>query len=237
MSKIADKISKLIAKAESTTHPEEADSFMLMVHKLLEQHGMSLLDVGKLNSEDPVGQTSDAGKFYASESAFRDVAFYLAEYYGCKAVVHVHGNHRNLSVFGRDSARITFELMWPYVKKCIRSEARRLHNVVKAEFAPIPVPSKLSTVARQQRWVADALSSRLLRAIHDRRRETPEQTGVNALVPVDLIQQLMDDLYDDIKTAKDRQLKTTAEAREAAGNINLNEQVDSAERKKRKLIV
>ena len=232
MSNIADKIAKLIAKADSTTHPEEADAFMSMVHKLLTEHGMSLLDVGKLNSEDPVGKTGAAGRFYASESAFRDTAFNLAEYYGCKAIITNIGNRRLITVIGRESARVTFELMWPYVKKCIRAEARRLHNVIKAEFDPIPVPNKVSTVARQQRWVADAMTYRLAVIVADRNREQPAETGVNALVPVDLIQQIMDEDYGNAKTATGRTLKTTKEAQAAADNINLSDQLkDTANRK------
>ena len=38
-SKIADLISKLIAKAESSTHPEEAETFMAKAHELLNKYG------------------------------------------------------------------------------------------------------------------------------------------------------------------------------------------------------
>lgn len=212
MSNIADKISKLIAKAESTTHPEEQDTFMAKVHQLLEQHGMSLLDIGKLQSDDPVGRSKISSAYYASESSFRDVAFAAARYYGCKATVTNIGNHRMVAVYGRESARITFELMWPYIKKSIRRHARRL------------VAEEGSTFARQQRYVADALTGRLNLLYWKNQPKGHEGKGVNALVPVDLI----DEIMPDCKTVRSRDLLVTQGAEDAANSINLSAQVDAA---------
>lgn len=220
--KIADRISAMIAKAESSTHPEEAATFMAMVHKMLEEHGMSMLDVGTLNSDDPVGHKRRAGKFYASESSFRDTAFSLAEYYGCTAYISVMGNHRYITVIGRESARITFELMWPYVKKCIRAEARRL---TKEEG---------STFARQQRWVADALTHRIDKILFERRygANAPQDRGVNALVPVDVINAYCKEHFAHAKTVRDRDLQSSSAARAAADNIGLDVQMSSAATRK-----
>lgn len=223
MSNIADKISKLIAKADSSTHPEEASAFMAKVHQLLEAHGLNLLDLGRLQSDDPLGKHEKQAEFFASETALRDVVFRLARFYGCRAVIHQQDNHRWATIIGRESARITFELMWPYVKKTIRFEARRLAKESTTK----------TTYARQLRFVADALAERLLLEVY-RRLETEKAnetvtTGVNALVPVDLLQQMVD--AQGAKVARDRETKTTPEARAAAANVSLNLQTTGAKQK------
>ena len=113
--KIAEKIQKLLAKANSSTHPEEAETFMAKAHALLEQHGLSLFDLGKLDSEDPIGRSQDKEMLRANSAAsWRTmVAGQLAIYYGCKMVTTNYrgDNFTYWTVFGRESARITFMLM------------------------------------------------------------------------------------------------------------------------------
>lgn len=209
-SSIADKISKLIAKAESSSHPDEADTFMAKVHQLLEQHGLDLQQVGKLQSDDPVGRSNSVGAYFASESAFRDVAFAAARYYGCQGLVASVGSKRYVHVVGRQSARTTFELMWPYLKRSIRAKARQLEK------------EEGSTFARQRRWVADALTARINKLLHEREfheaRKEVVTTGVNALVPVDLIEQMTSHA----KVVRGRNLQSTSGAIAAAAGIGLD---------------
>lgn len=229
---IADKISVLIRQAEESTHPEEAATFMAKVHSLLEKHGLNLLDLGRLSSDDPVGKSRKQAEFFASESFMRDVVFHLARYYGCRAIVHTVGNHRWATIMGRESARMTFTLMYPYVKKCIRSEARRLHKIEAADPIWAMLPKKArSSYAKQQRYVADALAWRLQVEVARRSREDKvyQARGVNALVPVDEIDAMVDAMG--AKTARDRQYLTTKEAEEAAQGINLNQQMAGAKQK------
>lgn len=222
---IADRITKMIELAESTTHPAEAETFMAKVQALLEQHGMSMLELGTLSSDDPVGCSKDVGTYNNMESSYRDVAFEVAEYYGCEATVGKryvskpntkkgYVFHNAVTVYGRESARITFTLMWPYIKKSISRAARELSK------------QNGELIAKNMRWVADALTHRVayinLQKKKDNQKLKVNTTGVNALVPVDLIKQAMPD---DLKTVRERNWETTSGARKAAGDINLDAQV------------
>jgi len=76
MSNISNKIAAMIAKAESSSHPEEADAFMSKVHELLEKHGLSLQDIGTINEDDPVGHTKEAGYYFKAENAMKHVGHF-----------------------------------------------------------------------------------------------------------------------------------------------------------------
>jgi len=175
--KIADKIRKLIAKADSSTHPEESAAFMAKVHGLLESHGLS----------------------------------------NCEALIANCGNKRFVTIIGRESARVTFAVMFPYIRRCISASAREL------------VKTQGSTYSKQHGYVARALGLRLDGMYFDRKRERAEyaKTGVNALVPVDIIKAYSEEKFNPGK-ARPSSYLTTLSAMAAAKDINVDQQVDGA---------
>lgn len=230
---IADKVRKIIAKAESTSSPNEAEAFMAKAQAMLEAHGMSLLEVGRLG-EDEIGCTDDAGRYTKMETSFRDLAFVLAEYYGCEGVIRQkrvycekkkqYVTRFSVDVYGRESARVTFTLMWPYVKRAVLDSAFALYNEDRKEHGK-PVHSR-SVYMRQ---VATALEYRVRKLVREMRVERAAKgvasTGVNALVPVDLIQQL---LPDNLRTARSTKKTTTERAHAAAQDIGIDRQVNTS---------
>jgi hypothetical protein len=219
---IAAKIKKLIAFADSTAHPEEAETFMAKAHELLLAHGISLLGLGRMG-DDPVGQSQSFGHNTASDQWRGEVAHALSTYYGCKTLFSaVDKYNKSWFVFGRESARITFELMWPYIDRRVMELARREHKA-----------GNYTDVRMARRKIGNALARRIWVLINERRAQeaaateagiTPVHagTGVNALVPVDIITAAMDDAFAERKTSKAAQLKTDGNARNVANEVSLN---------------
>ena len=212
MSDIAQKIAKLIAKADSSTHPEEADAFMSKAHAMLEAHGLSLLDLGTLDSDDAVGKTDNA--MLSSDGGKDKIAFPLAAYYGCELVIaHAPGTRstKRYVLFGRESARVTFQLMAPFV---FRQVARMA--LVEQKSGAYSTPAKARTA------LAGALAMRLYRltAANEAR---PQGSGLNALVPVDIIRQARDLAF---PKATPSRMKHDHDynAQEVAKRVSLNQQ-------------
>lgn len=217
MTNIADKIAKIIAKADSTTNEEEAETFMAKAHELMTKHGLDLLAVGKLNSDDPLGRTQDAASASASYSWAAMMGSQLARYYGCRVVLTGTRKTNTFDVFGRESARVTFQLMFPYVYRQVMKVARELHK-----------EGKFPTGGKARTAVGNALALRLHRMAKEQegaREAAPKSSGLNELVPVDLIENMMVEAYPNLRSARSRSVKTNAAATEAAGRINVNRQM------------
>ena len=243
--KIADKISKLIAHADSTTNEEEAATFMKKVRDLLEQHGMSLMDVGRLQEDDPLGVDKDSVYYNVPDGCFRDLIFELAEYYGCKATIgkrQVRTTHKNarhsfvtrmaVTLYGRESARVTFQLMWPYVERELRRRARIMHDDEKKELEEAfgsmkNVPKKYrSTFLKQLGFVSNSLMFRVAKHNMENRPPVEDNDNPNALVPVNLIDQL---LPENLQEAKARKHAISTRSEAEAKDINLEMQMAKEE--------
>ena len=112
----AQKIKQIIAKAESTNSQAESESLMAKAHQLMTEHGLSMLDLGCLDKDDPLGRDEDLYN-NASDTWQLNVGYALARYYGCR-LISADGHTKSATkwvIFGRESARITFNLMWPFI--------------------------------------------------------------------------------------------------------------------------
>lgn len=217
MTDIANKIRKILAKADSTTSPEEASVFMEKAHSMLEAHGLSLLDLGRLDNDDPIGTDHGATKNFAAENWLKMVSSQLARYYGADLVATSIGNKTKHSVIGRESARITYQLMQPYVARQVRQLARQA--VKDGEF---------KSESRAKTAIGNSLSLRIHRLVdeqEDRRKEDLPGKGLNALVPVDMIRMEMETQFPNLREARrGRAVSTTEASRRAASKVSLHRQ-------------
>ena len=223
MATIAEKIAKIIAKADSTTSQTEAETFMAKAQAMMEEHGLSLLDLGRLDAEDPIGHTDRA---YVSSDGWKDkVAGQLATYFGCKIVRdQITKTSYAYVVFGRESARVTFSLMLPYVLKQVAKMALDEHA---AEHYP---------PARARSALANATAIRLFRLAKDNREATEASrgtAGLNALVPVDLIDAEIAAVYRGGLKSSRANYATDANARAKAERISLHRQTAAPSNAKR----
>jgi len=209
--KLIERITKLLAKAEGTTNEAEANTFMEKVHSLLEEHNISLHELG--DQDDPIVQDENIQVNRPLSYAVNLVPA-LGRYYGCQTVTSRGRKTNQFFVFGRQSATTTLHLMTPFVLSQVRQQARRLHNEGKS-----PTYGKALTA------VANALTVRVnkLWEAEQVREEQRVASGGKALVPVDLVQAKVDETMDTV-TTKSRMKGFTKGAKDAAERIGINRQ-------------
>lgn len=221
MSNIADKIRKLIALADSTTHPEEADTFMGKAQSLMMAHGLSLLDLGRLDSEDPVGTDMNAVEMKASYDWAEKIMFAAARYYGCEAVMFKRKGGYSIALVGRESARVTAALLIPFI---IRQASKAAGEGVKSGLFPN------RRVAHNH--ISIALRNRIWRET-DVSNKQADGRGLNALVPVDVIQLELEAQFPNSRTARSAKNITSRAAVELASKVSLNLQTGNTANTKR----
>jgi len=211
MSKIIKKINNLLAKAEGTDNEHESELFMAKVHELLEAHQLELSDLGTLDTEDPVIHDKEGVKVSKVYSWSKTLMTAISRYYGCRIVWQTHRSFIHYDVFGRESAVATFHAMQPYIFRAVKRKSRELVN-----------EEKVTTIAKGNTAVANAMAARLNRLTRDKPQSL--ENGYNALVPVNQIDELMDKIYPDANSKMLKGNKTNLAARMAANSISLNAQ-------------
>lgn len=121
-SALAKKIAAILAKAKSTTFEAEAASLMAKAEELMRQHGIDALSIE--DADDPLEIEGDTLRL--SGRAWQSALLYhVAAYYGCDAMF-THGRRRRetiVTLCGRESARTTVRLMWPYIRDAVGRQA------------------------------------------------------------------------------------------------------------------
>lgn len=219
LKRIKDQIAKLLAKAEKTDNVHEADLFMSKVNELLEKYQIEMFEIRAHAGidNDPMGHQEGELNVYASMMWAKLVVHMVARYYGAKVIWEgKKKNHLPYRVFGPESARVTTELMLPYVVSQVRQQAR----VFSQETG--------RTASIAQREIGQALVMRIQRMIDaaDLRRAELQS---RALVPVDTTAEFVEDYYGgNIKRNKGRPLRFGQGAEAHAEKISLNRQATGA---------
>jgi len=211
---IKTKIAALLAKAEGTDNEFEAQTFMAKVNELLEKHQIEMHEIRQAQGDqDPMGKQTGETNVYASMLWARDLGGMLARYYGCRYVYYRRGNHFDYEVVGRESARMTFELMFPFIITQVRLQAKHLcvgsYNVASKSV--------------MEREVGQALIVRIARMVKDAEAQRVVLTG-KGLIPVSDLDAAMADFYPVLKTAKNKPLRFSGDAWNAAQKVSLHHQ-------------
>lgn len=209
------KIAALLAKAESTTNEFEAAAFMAKVNELLEKHQMEMHEVrsARESASDPMGKEKGETNVYASMLWARDLGGAVARYYGCKFFYWKKGNHFTYEVLGRESARTTFELMFPFILTQVKLQAKRLDGETGN--------AKSRSVLERQ--VGQALMIRVDRLAHANAQHRVVLTG-KGLVPVDDLVAAEAEFFPKVKIMKAKSIYLDPDAVEAAEKIGLHHQ-------------
>ena len=205
--KLKKKIAALIAKADGTDNANEAEVFMKKAQELLEKHQIETHELEGL--DDPMCHEKSAME--ATKALRWHVGLFtaLARYYGCSCWFTTYGDgRREVHVAGRESARTTLNVMWPYIKSAVYKSA---------------IASEHET-GRMRKQIAHALSIRLdeLRWARESRKRGDGQTG---LMVLDAAKAYKDSVTGDLKPARSGRKSLSIEAIQAAESIGLNEQV------------
>ena len=128
--KLKRRILALIRKSESTEHEAERDSFAAKARQIMEEHQLTMRDVNR--ADDPLGRTALFCPY--SDGVYPTVAAAGARYLGCATLQQrdfdpVRARMGLKMIFlGRESARVTTEIMVPFWwSECV-ARGRRLHR-------------------------------------------------------------------------------------------------------------
>jgi hypothetical protein len=219
--KIKKQIAALLAKAEGTDNEFEAATFMAKVNELLEKYQIEMHEVRQAGEDnDPLGREEGTTNLYASMGWARDVAGSLARYYGARMIFRKVGNHYRYTVLGRESARMTFELMLPFVISQVRIEAKRLLE-----------RRNEGTRSTWERQIGHALWVRI-HALLPKAEERRAELTANALVPISDVDALVEQEFSNLKKGKDRKIKFSGDAVDAANKVSLHHQATGTGRTK-----
>lgn len=226
LSKIKAKIAALLAKANGTDNENEAAVFAAKAHEMLEQYQLNLFDLGEA---DPMGKEGIHKGNGSTPTWKGHLINQLANYYGCKIIRNrFHDGSWEMNLHGRESARITVQLMVPFIFDQCRAEAKRLKK-----------EGHDGTVEHITRLIANALTNRVFRLAEEQKAETARaagdmedasvraRTARNALVIVKELDAYIESLYSSLKQGKGRAKMSSASAREAAERVSLNRQMSN----------
>lgn len=224
---VVKKIQAMVAKAESTPSLDEAETIMTMVRKMLDQHGISLLTIrNTVMSDDPVEVQEDVYGFWASDNWMKKLSDAAAHYYGVRIVWQKQGNYTHITVVGRESCRAAYAAMLPYLRLRVRRMAASgwRHGNYQSE-------------SRARTQIGIALAYRLYALVlaeQNRPRQATEAAGLNMLVPVDEMEQVLKEHFPGIKEAKlISKARPTRQAIEDASKINLGDQLNAEDFQRR----
>jgi hypothetical protein len=217
--KITKIIQALLAKAAGTDNENEAALFLGKAQELMEKHQIETIDILK---DDPVdmsvlhtGRADGVDRYYARLMSS------LANYYGCRTVFSRRGRVLEVKAVGCESARVTTELMYPFI----------LDQCLKAAKKVVAETGCTYPAARGK--VINAMMFRLNRLVLERKpEEVKTSSGKNALVVVNAVKAKMSELFPDLKDGRDSSYGTDAAARREANGISLNHQTGSSETKR-----
>lgn len=221
--KITKQIKALLAMAASSTFENEAEAAAAKAHELMTKYQIEVSDV---LADDPLDRSAPYAATSSSPSYKKHLWAAIARYYGCKSVISWKTNiNYEVHIIGRESSRITTELMYPFILKQVREAGRKLanENGHKAEA--------------MIRDVSNALVFRLskLSAEQEAKAPTPSTvSGKNALIVTDALNALMEQLYPKLKSSAGRAIGTNGAASRAAEGISLARQTTHANVKRLK---
>lgn len=213
LTNIKRKIAALLAKAEGTDNEFEAATFMAKVNELLEAHQLSIYQLG--DESDLMGKQEGEFNVYASMSWAKILIHQIAMFYNTETVWWRVGNHLKYEVVGRESNRITTELMIPFIIAQVRQRGRILANET----------GRTHSVATRD--VGQALTTRIWAEIQ-KNKPARDAHAAKMLIPVDEVKAYLNDAYKGFKTGKARVLKTSQSARDHADRIAIQRQAPNA---------
>jgi hypothetical protein len=206
MSNIKTKIAALIAKAKGTDNEHEASTFMAKAQELLEKHQ---LEMWELNEDDPMGHQFFGRARMQIDKSERSLLNAVARLYGANTVLARDKGKQIIDLVGRESSRITTELMWPFIMDQVRKLAKE-YNVIH-RVGPV----------RARHQIMIALGFR----IKDMIKEEKRATGVasKALVTVDEVKAYVESLYPNVTWPRTK-YRVGSNASEYADKVSLNRQ-------------
>lgn len=214
--KLKTKIAALLAKAGGSDNQHEAEAFAAKAQQLLDEHQLSIGDVIKT---DPIERTVIAVGPKTAKPWHARLPQIVAKYYGCDLVSWHENGVIAYTAVGRESARITAAMMYPFIAEQVRAKA--------LEYQKVTFFSR----KRCMNDMTDAFYKRLLLLIRAQ-ETTAAATGGHsrALVHVDEAKAWMNANMENLKQGKPFTVADNDITRELAAEISLAKQVTEADK-------
>lgn len=217
---LKDRLRRMLAKAEQSDNEHERDTFMRKVNELLEAHQIGIHEIrGRTGRDkDPFAHEVGTNKIYTSAVWHRGVAAALALYYGCEFIYVRKGPILKYTLVGRQSSRLTTELMLPYIFTQVAFAARNYMAEVKGRG--LQMHERKATAE-----VGEALRRRILALVHANNAHRRDIES-RALVPVDPMDEYLKQHWPRLRGGASAARDTTKTAREHADKISLHVQTE-----------
>lgn len=237
---IKKKITALLAKANGTDNEHEAEVFLSKANEWLERYQLKAYE---LNVEDPMGHQKGTAKADSMQGWTHTLGHYVAKYFGARIVWGPLGTgSRPYTIFGPESARITTELMLPYIYTQVRAQGRKFaadRNKSYTDKYGLNVFIRERAFKDGIRPMSDSVGFRHVgMALADRISEMVkaaeshrEDLVARALVPVDTTQELIKAVIGETAPLG-KKAPHFVSARGYADNISLSRQVHGTETKR-----
>lgn len=237
------KITKLLEKANSTTHEAEAEVLMAKARALMEEHQISAYELG----EDPFESKRSSTFQKGTQAQMRyDLQASLAEYLGMKVAILTFdrrpGERLPRAVYdfvGTQSGQITLDYLFPFVWDQILRMVRQTteEGVARLEASLRGgLGSDRERVERQAhrkllKDTVDAMMCRLGELTREREgRPAEASASANALVKIGgELDAFFGDRYPNLAPGKERLVNPMDAARKIAERVRLESQVTAQE--------
>lgn len=124
--KIKAKIAALLAKAGGTDNAHEAETFAAKAQQMLEEYQ---LEIGDLVKSDPIERTVIMVGPKTQRQWHKLLPTIVCRYYGCKCIAWHEQNIIAYTAVGRESARVTAALMFPFLVDQLRAKALEYQKI------------------------------------------------------------------------------------------------------------
>ena len=220
LAKVKTRIQALIAKANSSEHPEEADAFLAKAMELLAKHQLDINDM--VDAGDPILEKVGLSAKESGHAWRWNLYSAVARFYGCRTVFSYSNPEvrkgkvvydKIVTAVGRESAVMTTDLMYPWIVQQVREQAKRL------------APQTGMSEQGQAKRVAAALIRRIYRLVAENEAQAPTTPSAhNALAIKNEVEAEFESRYPNLKKGRAMKLVTDSASRAAAERIGLNRQ-------------
>lgn len=221
---IAEKVRALIEKARSTDNEYEAEAFLDKANELMEKYQITEAELGF--NRDPVIENDGVVFSSKSHSWMWELYRAVGVYYGCKSIrisFYKEGRrgdpllHYRQVLCGRESAIITSDIMYEYLKREVTRHGKRIAEKY-GDISP----------AAQSRRVGAALISRIWRIIPEKPKPKTEAAKKFALITMDEVESKFNELHPNAVALKPINSKFDSDSMDAAMSMNFNLQTKGA---------
>lgn len=212
MEKIKKKIAALMAKAESTTNLFEAEVFLNKAYELMNKHQIHSYET---NVDDLVKEAVVMEGKSGIPAWKRNLFTAVAKLYGAEIVRTRYGFREEvLRLVGKESACMTVEVMYPFILKQVKQQAKNLRDDGLGELQKLTIRVAHSTAGR----IWEIIKAREAASV-------PAATG-RGLVVKDEVDAYFAKKFPDIKPMRKSTVSVSAATEAAAKNISLNLQAE-----------